>query len=136
MDTFYDPKLSIAIIWTVDDVRQFRSDLTLAEAREVLAEVEHGHDPNVGIHWDYIEEVADNLFPRRSNGDLVAVGYVKKGRDFREAFYGETPDMWSVCRLVENEEEDGEFGFEHVQQEFATEKQARAFVELTKEKIK
>lgn len=136
MCTFSNPKLSIAIIWTVDDVLQSRSDLTSVEAREVLAAVEDGHNPDIGINWDYISDVADMLFPRRSNGDLIAVGYVKEGQEFREALYGEATDMWAVCRLVEYIDDIGEFGFEHVQTGFTTEEQARAFIELTKEKIK
>lgn len=54
---------TIAIEWSTDDVLEVREDLTSDQAWEVLKAVYQRHDANIGINWEYIEAVADDLFP-------------------------------------------------------------------------
>ncbi len=54
----------IAITWHIDDVKEVRPHLTDAQAREVLQQVKHGHDASIGVNWDVLKTVADDLFPR------------------------------------------------------------------------
>jgi hypothetical protein len=52
------------LIWMPDDVKRMRSDLTKAEAQQVLDHVENNHDANIGVNWDTLKWTADDLFPR------------------------------------------------------------------------
>ena len=52
----------ITIKWHVDDVLSVRPDLTKDQAREVLYELDHSHDASLGINWEVIEIVAENMF--------------------------------------------------------------------------
>lgn len=54
---------SISVSWHVDDVLSVRSDLTKEQAREVLQDLKHAHDANIGINWDTIISQAAILFP-------------------------------------------------------------------------
>lgn len=54
---------TIAIEWSTDDVLEVREDLTSDQAWEVLKAVYQRHDANIGINWEYIEAVADDLYP-------------------------------------------------------------------------
>jgi hypothetical protein len=52
----------IAIVWSIEDVRVVRPDLTDDQAWEVLQQAERHHDASIGITWDTLECVADDLF--------------------------------------------------------------------------
>ena len=54
---------TIAIEWSTDDVLEVREDLTSDQAWEVLQAIYQRHDANIGINWDYIQAVADDLYP-------------------------------------------------------------------------
>lgn len=53
----------IALIWSVEDVLTVRENLTTDEAMLVLVAIEHEHDASLGVNWDDLEAVADDLFP-------------------------------------------------------------------------
>ncbi len=48
--------------WHISDVRGERSDLTDDQARDVLSMMEHRHDAEIGINWQYIRDIADSMF--------------------------------------------------------------------------
>lgn len=54
-------------LWQVEDVRGQRPDLTDDQCREVLRQIERGHDATIGINWDVIDAVADILYPEPEN---------------------------------------------------------------------
>ena len=53
----------IAIKWSIEDVQEVRPSLTDAQRREVLARVRHCHDAAIGVTWNVLSMVADDLFP-------------------------------------------------------------------------
>lgn len=53
-----------AIVWSSEDVRGIRPDLTDDEAYEVIARVCRKHDADLGITWETLKIVADDMFPR------------------------------------------------------------------------
>ena len=52
----------IAAIWCIEDVQEVRPDLTGDQAWEVLQEAERKHDAMMGISWDTLEILAEDLF--------------------------------------------------------------------------
>jgi hypothetical protein len=52
----------IAVGWSIADVKELRPDLTDKQAWQALEEVERSHDATIGINWDTLETVAENLF--------------------------------------------------------------------------
>ena len=54
---------TINIVWSTVDVQQVRPDLTDEQAWEVLQGVEHELDADMGVNWDTLRMVADELFP-------------------------------------------------------------------------
>ena len=52
----------IALGWSIEDVQEVRPGLTAKQAWEVLQDVERKHDATIGITWDTLEWVAENLF--------------------------------------------------------------------------
>ena len=52
----------IAIIWSMDDVKERRPDLKDDECWAVLQEVEREHEADCGITWDSLAVTADKLF--------------------------------------------------------------------------
>jgi len=54
----------IALIWSVEDVQQERPDLTAGQAWKVLQEAERHHDATLGVSWDTLTSIADDLFGR------------------------------------------------------------------------
>ena len=52
----------IALIWSIEDVQEIRPDLTDKQAWEVLEKVERHQDAAVGVTWDTLEMVAEDLF--------------------------------------------------------------------------
>jgi len=57
----------IAAIWSIEDVKSVRPDLTDDQAWEVLEQVGDKQDAEWGISWTTIETVADDLFPEPAN---------------------------------------------------------------------
>lgn len=56
------PQGEIAIVWSTDDVRSIRPDLSDDQAMEVLHLSESKHDANFGINWDTLAYAAEVLF--------------------------------------------------------------------------
>jgi len=60
----YDTDDTIFICWTSEDVKGIRPDLSEEQCREVLYKVKDGHDATLGISWDVIETIADDMYPK------------------------------------------------------------------------
>ena len=56
----------ISIVWSVDDVKEQCKWLTDDQARDVLHNLKHKHDGEIGINWDVITITADILFGERT----------------------------------------------------------------------
>lgn len=56
----------INITWCIEDVQEERPDLSDEQASEVLQEVLDRHDANIGINWDFINHIAQHLFPKEA----------------------------------------------------------------------
>jgi hypothetical protein len=67
-----DQRQCIAHIWKVEDVKSIREHLTNDEAWHVLQLVEKRLDSNYGINWDFIADVADELYPEPETGESQA----------------------------------------------------------------
>ena len=52
----------IAAIWCIEDVQAVRPDLTDDQAWEVLQEAQRKQDATMGISWDTLEILAEDLF--------------------------------------------------------------------------
>jgi hypothetical protein len=59
----------IGFFWSVEDVQEVRPDLTAEQAWEVLNKVEHKHHAAIGITWDTLEMVAEDLFGSAPESD-------------------------------------------------------------------
>ena len=59
----------ITITWHVDDVLSVRPDLNKEQAREVLYELDHNHDANIGISWEVIDIIAEGMYERPEDLD-------------------------------------------------------------------
>jgi hypothetical protein len=53
---------AIAIVWRIADVREVRPDLSAAQARQVLQAIQQDHASGMGICWNTLNAVADELF--------------------------------------------------------------------------
>lgn len=53
----------IAIIWSVEDVMQECNWLSKNEALDVLHDLKHNHDANIGINWEVIYYKAQCMYP-------------------------------------------------------------------------
>ena len=62
LDTLLAPDGRMAFIWSTEDVREIRPDLTDAEAYLVLQCLQKNHDANFGVNWDTIAYQAALLF--------------------------------------------------------------------------
>jgi len=51
----------ISINWHVDDVLSVDETLTQLEARQVLYLLKHNHDALIGINWNVIQDVINQL---------------------------------------------------------------------------
>lgn len=54
---------TVMFAWSIEDVQSVREDLNDEQAFEVLVGCEDGHDASIGMNWDTIEIVADQMFP-------------------------------------------------------------------------
>lgn len=68
----FNPNRQIAIIWSIEDILGLRSDLTEEQAFNVLKEIERRHDYTIGVNWDVIEEVANDLYPKNNTVEHTA----------------------------------------------------------------
>ncbi len=59
----------IAAIWSIEDMKAIRPDLTEDQAWEILQQVESSHDAENGISWTTLEASADDLFGPFSETD-------------------------------------------------------------------
>ena len=59
----FNPNRQIAIIWSIADVQTVREDLSDEQAMKVLHEVKRMHDASIGISWDTLDCMADELYP-------------------------------------------------------------------------
>jgi hypothetical protein len=53
--------------WHIDDIKGVRPDLSDEDARAVLRVIDrlvYRRDASIGVNWDFIETVADSLFPK------------------------------------------------------------------------
>jgi hypothetical protein len=51
----------IALVWSSDDVRAVRPDLTDDQCWDVLQAAKHQHDALLGLSWDTLRCIADEL---------------------------------------------------------------------------
>lgn len=63
MLNYYNSESEIALIWSIDDVKAVRSDLSDEQALVVLQEVKRRHDATIGVSWDTLKIWADELYP-------------------------------------------------------------------------
>jgi hypothetical protein len=55
--------------WHISDVQGDHEWLTDDQAREVLKRMNKYHDANIGINWDFIHSVVDDIFPEPEEVD-------------------------------------------------------------------
>ncbi len=60
--TFLAQSRQIAIVWSIEDVKEVRPHLTDNQAWEVLQLVEQSHDANFGVSWETLDSAAQSLF--------------------------------------------------------------------------
>ena len=58
---------TVAVEWSVEDVKNFRDDLDDDQAWQVLIRAYQNHNAEIGINWDVLEACADDLFPEGGN---------------------------------------------------------------------
>ena len=54
-------------VWHLEDIKGERPDLTEEQCREVLERVGDKRDAEIGINWEVIRTIADDLFPEPEN---------------------------------------------------------------------
>ncbi|HUY92533.1 MAG TPA: hypothetical protein VMV10_27590 [Pirellulales bacterium] len=55
----------VAVIWSIEDVQGVRPELTDDQAWDVLERCYDKHDCEWGFTWNYLEDVADIMFPEQ-----------------------------------------------------------------------
>ena len=63
IDALLTERRQIAAIWSIEDVRERRPDLSDDQAWEVLQEVRDQFDATLGITWETLECAAEERFP-------------------------------------------------------------------------
>jgi hypothetical protein len=63
LDELLKQRQQVAVVWGTEDVQNIRPDLNDDQAWEVLERCRDKHDCEWGFTWQYIEDVADMLFP-------------------------------------------------------------------------
>ena len=58
-----NPSETINIRWSFEDVLSIREDLTDEQAMFVLEAVDDNHDASIGVNWNVIECMADDMYP-------------------------------------------------------------------------
>lgn len=54
----------IEIIWSLEDVRVVRQDLSDEQCMRVLQRVQQNHDAQYGVTWETIQACAEAISPR------------------------------------------------------------------------
>ncbi len=67
IDELLAERRQVAVTWCVDDVLSVRPDLTEGQAWDVLVRCLNRHDCEFGFTWNYIEDVAFDLYPTAEN---------------------------------------------------------------------
>ena len=71
--TWLNERRRIAIVWSVENVKDVRPHLTDEQAWEVLQRCNRLHDCAVGLTWDLIEDMADCHFPNPEKKSANAI---------------------------------------------------------------
>lgn len=61
----------IAIVWSIEDVWEVRPDLDEDQAWQVLQQCQTWHDASCGINWETIGEMADSMFPKTEEKEML-----------------------------------------------------------------
>jgi len=56
----------VAVVWSIEDVKSLRPDLTDDQAWDVLEQAYDVHDCEWGFTWTHLQTVADDMFPEPS----------------------------------------------------------------------
>ena len=59
-----DPRETIDVRWSIEDVQGVRPELSDEQAIQVLLKAKRMHDPSVGINWDVLRVHANMLYPQ------------------------------------------------------------------------
>ena len=86
----------IAHVWGIEDVREVRPHLTEEEAWEVLQAVERRLNSEFGINWDFVRDVADELYPEPTNANRENWAKQALAIFTAETFGGDHPDTMPV----------------------------------------
>ena len=62
----FDEDDEISIVWHIDDVKEQCNWLTDDQARDVLHNLKHKHNADIGINWDVIDITANILWGERT----------------------------------------------------------------------
>lgn len=62
LQSMLQPHDEVPFIWSTEDVREVRPDLSHDEAYLVLQTLRRYHDANFGVNWDTIAVQAESLF--------------------------------------------------------------------------
>lgn len=60
---------SIGIIWAIDDVLEVRPDLSEEQAAHVLKEVQIEHNASIGVNWDFIDFITEELYAKPDDSE-------------------------------------------------------------------
>ncbi len=66
---------NIFIIWSSDDIKERRPDLTDEQCYKVLKSLEKDHESCYGITWETIDSTADFLFKEPANISELRLNY-------------------------------------------------------------
>ena len=58
-------KTIMYVEWSAEDILEVNPDLTIEEVEEVLNILDRKHDAEVGVNWDVITVVADEVIDKR-----------------------------------------------------------------------
>ena len=63
------PKESISITWWIEDIQSLRPDSKREQAAQVLNTLKTPHNAEIGVNWDVIRTVCDDLYPSKFEED-------------------------------------------------------------------
>jgi hypothetical protein len=89
----------ITITWSVYDVIQELPELNREQARAVLMRCKDAHDANVGIGWELIRIVAEELYPEIM-GDEMLCDVAQRMQDAINDLYG-GDDSYCIGSIVQ-----------------------------------
>ena len=68
-EEFYNQETQIANVWSIEDVKCDRPDLTDEECLDVLQVVLDEHDANIGINWTVLQYYEEKLYPTKKEDE-------------------------------------------------------------------